>query len=286
MSPFVSIGMPVYNGERFLAEALESLLAQSHGNFELLISDNHSTDNTRAIIEHYARKDARIKCFFQEKNIGAIANFNFVLSKASADYFMWAAADDEWDIRWIEVILDGMDPSVAISFGHVCNIDENKNVTRTYPYFSFRNNSPFRVLKYYFSDEYFGKSNVIYGMYHTAVLKNHPMVERYFNSTYGVDMLFVFEWIQRGSIICNEQVSLLKRVVGQSNHAQVSVSLIFRIFCLDRLMFLVAYLYLANGKRNKLAIFILLPLKYLKMVSVNFFRLFLRRRISGANILS
>ena len=90
----VSIGLPVYNGEKFLRKRIESLLNQTFGDFELIISDNASTDYTQAICEEYARKDKRIRYIRQERNMGAAWNFNFVLKEARHEYFVWVAVDD------------------------------------------------------------------------------------------------------------------------------------------------------------------------------------------------
>jgi glycosyltransferase involved in cell wall biosynthesis len=89
--PAISIGMPVYNGEKYIREALDSLLAQTFTDFELIISDNASTDSTSNICKEYAIRDSRIRYIRQHKNIGAIANFKFLLEQASGDFFMWAA---------------------------------------------------------------------------------------------------------------------------------------------------------------------------------------------------
>lgn len=88
--------MPVYNGAKFIRDALESLLAQTVKDYELLISDNASTDETQAICEEYVKRDPRIRFVRHAKNMGAVANFRFVLEEASADIFMWAAYDDTW----------------------------------------------------------------------------------------------------------------------------------------------------------------------------------------------
>jgi glycosyltransferase involved in cell wall biosynthesis len=92
--PQVSIGMPVYNGGATIREALDSLLAQTFSDFELIISDNASTDNTEAICREYSAKDVRIRYVRQPTNIGLAPNFKFVLDQARSDFFLWAAADD------------------------------------------------------------------------------------------------------------------------------------------------------------------------------------------------
>jgi glycosyltransferase involved in cell wall biosynthesis len=95
-NPAVSIGMPVYNGAQYIREALDSLLSQTFKDFELIISDNASTDATQSICEEYAHRDSRIFYERQVENNGAVANFRFVLDRARADLFMWAAYDDLW----------------------------------------------------------------------------------------------------------------------------------------------------------------------------------------------
>lgn len=98
----VCIGMPVYNEEAFLRNALDSLLAQTHADFELIISDNASTDLTQKICQEYATRDERIKYIRQKSNIGIFANFEFVLRQCNCKYFMWAAADDYWLPTFLE----------------------------------------------------------------------------------------------------------------------------------------------------------------------------------------
>lgn len=105
----ISIGLPVYNGQKHVAKAIESLLAQSFSDFELIISDNGSTDGTSDIIASKASNDSRIRYYRQQSNNGATANFGFVLEKASAPYFMWAAADDYWHEDYISECLNFLD---------------------------------------------------------------------------------------------------------------------------------------------------------------------------------
>jgi len=113
-TPKVSIGMPVYNGEKFIREALDSLLAQTFTDFELIISDNASTDATETICREYAAHDPRIRYVRQRENRGVLANFRFVLDEAVGEYFMWAAADDEWKSFFVEFCVDNIGNSGSI----------------------------------------------------------------------------------------------------------------------------------------------------------------------------
>src|SRR5262245_26772350 len=92
--PLVSVGIPVYNGEQFIREALDSILAQTYSNLEIIISDNASTDGTAAICQQYAARDQRFRYYRNAMNINVNANFRRVFELSSGDYFMWAAADD------------------------------------------------------------------------------------------------------------------------------------------------------------------------------------------------
>jgi glycosyltransferase involved in cell wall biosynthesis len=101
LDPRVSIGMPLYNGQRYLRGALSSLLAQDYPNFELIISDNNSHDDTESICREFQASDPRIRYIRQSENHGAPWNFKFVVEEARGDYFMWAAHDDLWDPTYL-----------------------------------------------------------------------------------------------------------------------------------------------------------------------------------------
>lgn len=126
MRPQISIGMPVYNGEKFINEAIDSVLAQTFTDFELIISDNDSTDRTADICKEYCLKDSRIRYVRQPRNIGGQENFKFVLDEARADYFMWAAADDSSDPAFIEKLHSVFlqHPNVVLAMSDVLSISE------------------------------------------------------------------------------------------------------------------------------------------------------------------
>ncbi len=115
--PRVSIGLPVYNGERFLREALDSVLSQTFQDFELIISDNASTDGTEQICRAYAAKDERIRYFRNEINLGAAKNFNRVIELSLGQYFKYLAADDAIEPQFLErcVTLLDNDPETILA---------------------------------------------------------------------------------------------------------------------------------------------------------------------------
>ncbi|MGB3246099.1 MAG: glycosyltransferase [Sulfitobacter sp.] len=129
--PEVSIGLPVYNGERYLAKAIESILAQDYEDLELVISDNASTDATADICEDYARIDRRVKYHCFPENLGAARNYNEVFRQSSGRYFKWSAHDDVIKPAYLSTCLQGFQEDSSIVYPGAEFIDENDEVIRT-----------------------------------------------------------------------------------------------------------------------------------------------------------
>jgi len=136
VAPLVSIGMPVYNGARFVATAIDSMLAQTYGYFELIISDNGSTDATREICERYAAVDSRIRYIRQPRNLGAARNWNIVVEEAGGQYFKWASANDVCLPEMLEHCVRAMraDPQVVVCYGRTELIDDEGESLGEYPH--------------------------------------------------------------------------------------------------------------------------------------------------------
>lgn len=118
--------MPVYNGEPHLTKALQSLLIQDYENFELIISDNASTDATSEICRACAANDKRIRYYRNETNIGAVENFKRVFHLSSSRYFIWAAHDDLWHPSYIRKCIEGLEknPEAVLAYSDIEFIDE------------------------------------------------------------------------------------------------------------------------------------------------------------------
>ena len=125
--PTVSIGLPVYNGENFLADALESLIGQTYGDFEIIVSDNASTDATEEIVRRYMADDERIRYYRNDHNLGANPNYNRTFALARGEYFRWHAHDDRCDAKYLELCIDLLerDPSVSLVHCKTAYIDRN-----------------------------------------------------------------------------------------------------------------------------------------------------------------
>ena len=121
----VSVGLPVYNGERYLREAIDSLLCQTYGDFELVISDNASSDGTEAICRNYARADERVRYYRSEKNRGAAWNYNRVFWLSRGDFFRWAAHDDVCAERCLAACMEAFaaDDDIVLAYPRTALID-------------------------------------------------------------------------------------------------------------------------------------------------------------------
>lgn len=124
-SPLVSVGLPVFNGENYLEEAVDSILGQSFGDLELVISDNASTDRTPAICRAYARSDPRVRYLRNGVNLGAAANYTRVFEASSGRFFKWCAHDDVCDpgflARCVEVLRE--DPGIVLCHTRTVIVD-------------------------------------------------------------------------------------------------------------------------------------------------------------------
>ena len=132
--PLISVGLPVFNGARFLEPCLDSILAQTYPHFELVISDNASTDETARICERYAARDARIRWERADRNRGAAWNHNHVWQLARGKYFRWCGADDIVDPRFLEMCIQALErrPDAVAAYPMTVVIDdEGRAVERT-----------------------------------------------------------------------------------------------------------------------------------------------------------
>ena len=269
MTPkLVSIGMPVFNGEPYLAQALDSLLAQSFADFELIISDNASTDRTQEICESRRQRDPRIRYFRQPVNQGPASNFNFVLRQATGKYFMWAAHDDVWDREWIATVLRNFSAGTAISFGHVVLIAPDGQIIVTHGDLGFTGPRLPRLVRYFLADEHGGKVNLIYGLYLTDTIREVGFTT-YNGCEFGHDLHVVFDCLQRGEIRTDPAVRLYKRVANPFPTPFSLRRIIASLFLLDWIRNFATYVVVARRGLDKTVLAALLPVKYLAAGAYN-----------------
>ena len=221
----ISIGMPVFNGAKFISYAIESLLAQTFSDFELIISDNASTDSTEKICRHYAENDSRIRYIRQHVNLGAIDNFQIVLNESTSPFFMWAAADDIWDSKWIETLIPISKKNGCLSFGSIQIIDEFGGFVHhaaNRRNFTFAGSVFFRRLNYYLQPDFLGKANPIYGIYPRQYISK-ILFDKLKTDVNG-DIYFLYETLKYIPIQSSMSVKLYKRVHDSCEGGGVIVS--------------------------------------------------------------
>jgi glycosyltransferase involved in cell wall biosynthesis len=136
LQPLVTLGVPVYNGERFLRQCIDSLLGQTFRDFRLVISDNASTDRTREIAESYVAADPRVAYRRHATNIGMYGNFDSLLRSAETKYVKLANADDYWspDMLGDAVHQLESDPSIVLCYPLMTKVDAEGKSTEKYGY--------------------------------------------------------------------------------------------------------------------------------------------------------
>jgi glycosyltransferase involved in cell wall biosynthesis len=208
MRPRVAIGMPVYNGENYLAAAIDSVLAQTHRDLELILCDNASTDSTPGICEKYARSDARVRYVRNEQNIGAAPNFNRCFELADSPYFKWAAHDDVLEPTYVEKCLARLDadPTMALCHSFTAEIDERGN--RLGEYVSARSHlgAP-RVSERFRRLLWTENCTEIFGLMRTSMLKRTNLHGSYV----GSDRNLLAELLLLGTIGYVEEYLFLRR---------------------------------------------------------------------------
>lgn len=185
--PAVSIGLPVHNGERYLRESVDSLLAQTFTDFELIISDNASTDGTAGICREYAARDPRVRYVRQPVNIGAGPNHNILPPMARAPYFKWASHDDVYDTELLRRCMETFraHPDAVLVHCWDTRIDPDGNRLPDKPYrLDTANPSPAARLR---SLLYTSGGDDFYGVIRTDVLGRLGPHGSYFNA----DRVFV-----------------------------------------------------------------------------------------------
>lgn len=215
----VFIGMPAYNGERFIKEAIDSLRGQSYVDWVMLISDDASTDKTRAICEEYAKKDQRITYYRQEKNIGMFPNFKFVLDSARGDYFMWASHDDLWEKDFLKVCVENIkNKKVDVATTVVADIDSyGRNLRELTELTKFSGKPSIKqVARYVLQPEILGKCNLMYSVFRTSVIKKvweiYPQ-----RKEWGSDYHFSLTIISHFSVYIDKRILFRKRLGGFSS---------------------------------------------------------------------
>lgn len=212
--PLVSVGLPTYNRAGSLRRAVESVLAQDYANLELVVSDNASDDETRALCEEYRERDRRVRYLRQEVNLGACENFKRVLAESRGEFFMWLADDDWIDSNYVsscvEFLLARPDCHVVGGRGkyfngaELCFEDSELNL--------LQDSGSSRVAAYYGRT---GANGLFYGMMRRAAMSGTPPLH-----VLGGDWLFLAHMAFRGKIKTLSSTSINRSLKGLSQDAE------------------------------------------------------------------
>lgn len=245
MSPKITVGMPVYNNEKFIRNAIESILSQTFEDFELIISDNASTDSTAKICHEYANIDKRIRLIRQIQNMGSIWNFNFVLQESKSEYFMWAASDDYWHPTFIKKNIEilesnrtlvGSGSDIGLYRKHTAELKpdlndiSNKN-TKKFQYACPAHGTFEKRVKTYLR---LFQASIIYGIYRTEKMKMSFIHSRYF---WAMDLAIILNLLRHGDLNVIDEVLMYRYVQDKPSKSiiqyqlKAKIPLIEIVFC-------------------------------------------------------
>jgi hypothetical protein len=181
--PRLTIGMPVYNGANYLAETLDLILAQTFVDFELVISDNASTDSTAEICRAYAARDSRIRYERLDTNIGAARNFNRLVDMARGEYFKWAAHDDRFTLDFVERCIAVLDrePDVTLCFAQAQAIDKYRRPVELFDS-KQRLGAPRATERFYECINVPHAQTAVFGVMRTSVLRQTRLIGAFSSS--------------------------------------------------------------------------------------------------------
>ena len=223
-NPLLTIGLPVYNGERFLTTTIESILSQSFQNFELIIVDNASKDMTEEICREYAAKDKRIRYHRNQENIGASPNFNLAFKLSKGKYFKWAAHDDICAPEFLEKCVKVLEknPDVVLCHSIAKVVDENGNFLNKNDelYVKYTNdNVKLKTDSQHPHERFVDLAYIqhscyqIFGVIRSSILKHTPLIDNYA----GADRLLLARLSLFGKFYqIPEHLFSLRRHSGQS----------------------------------------------------------------------
>ena len=222
--PLISILMPVFNGEKFLSNAIDSILAQTLKNFELIISDNHSTDSTRSICLSYAKRDSRITYLRNRENLGVFRNVELLTMQAKGEFLMWVGDDDIYEPECLALLYEKFKQSeglvLVFSDYEWITSDGKKNKSNMKPchFMSGGDEVEENILKFL---RYSSVLPIIMGMIRTSVCQQSlpfPNYKKGYESfTGGRDLCFLWKILTSGKVDSIRRPLFYYRIKNRAN---------------------------------------------------------------------
>ena len=231
----VTVGIPVFNGEKYIEKRIESIIKQTYQNFEIIISDNASTDNTSKLCEKFT-KDKKIHYHKQKKNIGIFKNFKYLIANAKGKYFVIASVDDKWEPTFLEknaCILDSNEKIVGsigkVEFYGSPTKKQNSKIfgikkiirrSRFDPLFDHvieaKGNYEEKAGKYL----RFNQGSFIHGLFRTSAVKKIELDQ----SVLGWDLCFILAILKFGDLHVIDEILLYKFSSGLSSKGLLTLA--------------------------------------------------------------
>lgn len=207
--PLVSIGLPVFNGEAYLSEMLDSIVGQTFADFEVIISDNASSDRTKDICQKYERNDTRIRFYRSDINRGASWNYGRVFELARGKYFRWAPADDLFAPESLEACVEILEkhPEVVLCYPKTTLINSDGQVIRECrENLDLRMESP--VQRFRSAVKQIGMGNAIYGLMRSDLVRRTRLIGNF----PGADIIFIPELAMYGKFFEIDRALFFRRM--------------------------------------------------------------------------
>jgi len=225
--------MPVFNDVDYIEKSIQSVLKQSYKNFELVISDDQSTDGSADICKKYEQSDSRIKYVRQPKNLGISKNMKFLLNQSNSEFFIWAADDDLWAPEFLKILVQTLEdnPKYICAFSTFTHINEKGNIIDKPLDFDFEGKSAKQRIKKLIVDPFdaFG-----YGLFRRELIKNvkfpvwvWPNKSVSWNNIYPT----LFYYLAKGNYKhVHGEPLFFNRVKTRTNHSLTRKSKVYHLF--------------------------------------------------------
>lgn len=272
-TPKVTVGMPVFNDVDYIEKSIQSVLNQSYNDFELLISDDQSTDGSADICRRYEQLDSRIKYIRQPKNLGISKNMKFLLDQSNSTFFIWAADDDLWALEFLGTLVETLEdnPEYICAFSTFTHINEKDEIIDKHLDFNFEGKSAKQRIKKLIVDPFdvFG-----YGLFRREYIKNvtfpvwaWPNKKVSWNNIYPS----LFYYLSKGNYkhVYGKPL-FFNRIKSKANHSLSRTNNLYHLFAfiIRKLnLFSSCLINISKGGQLKLAV-VLSPLLFKKWVIV------------------